>query len=128
MLIYNNIYRTNVHVIGISEKEEKDSRKSLEGIEADICPNLMKTIIAYIQLAQQTLTNINIFLRHIIIKLLNANEKSQKQPEEKRQVHTEEQNIPATCWAQWMGLSLLHLDWPWASPRVCWLQLHFTHD
>ena len=97
MLIYNNIYRTNVHVIGISEKEEKDSRKSLEGIEADICPNLMKTIIAYIQLAQQTLTNINIFLRHIIIKLLNANEKSQKQPEEKRQVHTEEQNIPATC-------------------------------
>ena len=63
MLIYNNIYRTNVHVIGISEKEEKDSRKSLEGIEADICPNLMKTIIAYIQLAQQTLTNINIFFK-----------------------------------------------------------------
>ena len=63
MLIHNNIYRTNVHVIGISEKEEKDSRKSLEGIEADICPNLMKTIIAYIQEAQQTLTNINIFFK-----------------------------------------------------------------
>ena len=37
ILIYNNIYRTNVRVIGISKKEEKDSRKLLEEIDADIC-------------------------------------------------------------------------------------------
>jgi len=36
ILIYNNIYRSNVCVIDISKKEGKDSRKLLEGIEA-IC-------------------------------------------------------------------------------------------
>ena len=36
ILIYNNIYRSNVCVIDFSKKEGKDSRKLLEGIEA-IC-------------------------------------------------------------------------------------------
>lgn len=60
----------------------------------------MKTTIVHIQEVQQTLTHINIFLKkaHIIIKMLNANikEKNLKSSQrKKRQVHTEEQNIPA---------------------------------
>ena len=58
-MIYNNTYRPNVLVIGVSQKEEEDSEKLFEGIEA-IFPNLMKTIIPQIQEAQQTLTSRNI--------------------------------------------------------------------
>lgn len=61
ILIYNNIYRTNVRVIGISKKEEKDSRKLLEEIDADICHIWWKLQFAHIQEVQQTLTNKHFF-------------------------------------------------------------------
>ena len=57
--LWNNIKHTNVHIIGVSEGEEKESEKILEEIIAENFSNMEKEIVNQVQETQRVPGRIN---------------------------------------------------------------------
>ena len=69
---WGNIKSTNIHIIGVSEGEEKESEKILEEIIAENFSNMEKEIVNQVQETQRVPGRINPRRntpRHIVIKL-----------------------------------------------------------
>ena len=72
--LWDNIKHTNIHIIGVSEGEEREKgpEKVFEEIIAENFPNMGKEIVNQIQESQRVPGRINPrrnTLRHIVIKL-----------------------------------------------------------
>ena len=70
--LWDNIKRTNIHIIGVPGREEKGSEKISEEVIAKHFPNMGKEIVNQVQEAQTASGRVNLrrnTLRHIIIKL-----------------------------------------------------------
>ena len=89
--LWDNIKCTNIHIIGMTEREEREkgTEKILEEIIAKNFPNMGKESITQIQEAQRVPYKINPRRntpRHILIKLtkIKDQEKILKAPREKK--------------------------------------------
>ena len=92
--LWDNVKRTNIRIIGVSEGEErqKGTEKILQEIIAKNCHNIRKEPLTQIQEAQRVPYKINPrrnTLRHILIKLTKIKDKEKilKAAREKKQKH-----------------------------------------
>ena len=89
--LWNNIKHTNVHIIGVSEGEEKESEKILEEIIAENFSNMEKEIVNQVQETQRVPGRINPRRntpRQIVIKMtkIKDRDKTLKATKKKRQI------------------------------------------
>ena len=91
-LIWDKVDHTNIHMRGVSEREEweKGSKKTSEEITANNCLNIGKKSLSQIQEAQQVPYKINPRRntpRHILVKLIKIKDKEKiwKAAREKKQ-------------------------------------------
>ena len=91
--LWDNIKRTNIHIIGVPEGEEKEKgpEKILEDIVAKNFPDMRKETLTQVQEAQRIPYRMNPrrnMLRHILIKLTKIKDKEKllKATREKQQI------------------------------------------
>ena len=91
--LWDNVKRTNIHIIGVPEGEEreKETEKIFQEIIAENFPNMGKEPLTQIQAAQQVPYKINPRRntpRHILIKLIKIKDKEKvlKAAREKKQI------------------------------------------
>ena len=78
--IWDNIKRTNIHIIGVPEGQEREKgpEKIFEEITGKNCPNMRKETFIQVQEAQRVPYRINPrrnMPRHILIKLTKIKDK-----------------------------------------------------
>ena len=95
--LWDNIKHTNIHIIGVSEGEEREKgpEKVFEEIIAENFPNMGKEIVNQIQESQRVPGRINPrrnTLRHIVIKLTKNKDRDKivKQQGKNNKQHTRE--------------------------------------
>ena len=91
--LWDNIKRTNIHIIRVPEGEEREEglKKRFEEIMVENFPNMGKKIATQVQEAQRVPSRINPrrnTLRHLVIKLTKIKDKEKllKATREKRQI------------------------------------------
>jgi len=89
--LWDNVKRTNIHIIGVPEGEERSERKKIQRDNSQKLPNMGKEPLTQIQEVQRVPYEINPrrnTLRHMLIKITKLKDKDKilKAAREKKQI------------------------------------------